>query len=121
MGFSMGGAIAQELALGHPDLVRSLVLNGTYSHPDPYFRQMVVSWMTTAQHASSERELLEAFFLWIYSRRAHCGRDGRGADRRRRSRARSRRRPRASTRKRRRASPGPARRSASARSPRRPW
>jgi pimeloyl-ACP methyl ester carboxylesterase len=74
MGFSMGGAIAQELALAHPDLVRSLVLNGTYSHPDAYFRQMVLSWMTAARHASSERELLETFFLWIYTRRAH--RDG---------------------------------------------
>ena len=72
MGFSMGGAIAQELALGHPELVRSLVLNGTYSRPDPYFRQMVLSWITTAQHATSERELLETFFLWIYTRRAHA-------------------------------------------------
>ena len=56
MGFSMGGAIAQELALAYPELVRSLVLNGSYSHPDAYFRQMVLSWMTTARHASSERE-----------------------------------------------------------------
>jgi pimeloyl-ACP methyl ester carboxylesterase len=71
VGFSMGGAVAQELALGHPDLVRSLVLNGTYSHPDTYFRQTVLSWMSTARNAASERELLEAFFLWIYTRRAH--------------------------------------------------
>ena len=75
MGFSMGGAIAQELALAHPELVRSLVLNGSYSHPDAYFRQMVLSWMTAARHASSERELLETLLpLDLYApgpRRRH--------------------------------------------------
>jgi hypothetical protein len=32
---------------------------------------MVLSWIATAQHASTERELLESFFLWVYTRRAH--------------------------------------------------
>ena len=30
MGFSMGGAVAQELAIARPDLARSLVLVGTW-------------------------------------------------------------------------------------------
>lgn len=70
-GFSMGGAIAQELAITHPDLVGSLVLSGTWAAPDVYFRRMVASWIVAARNASSERELLESFFLWIYSRKWH--------------------------------------------------
>ena len=68
----MGGAIAQELALRHPELVRSLVLNGTWCAPDAYLRAMFGSWVRAGRTATSNRELLEGFFLWIYSRRAHA-------------------------------------------------
>ncbi len=36
VGISMGSAIAQELALHHPDLVERLVLVATWGRPDPY-------------------------------------------------------------------------------------
>jgi pimeloyl-ACP methyl ester carboxylesterase len=70
-GFSGGSIIAQELALRHPDLVRSLVLQSTWATVDPYFRawgQFVRSWI---EIAPSERAFLEGFFLWIYTARAH--------------------------------------------------
>jgi pimeloyl-ACP methyl ester carboxylesterase len=70
-GFSGGSATAQELALRHPDLVRSLVLVSTWARPDAYFDQMVDTWTWMAEVAPSERAMLEAFFLWIYTAGAH--------------------------------------------------
>jgi pimeloyl-ACP methyl ester carboxylesterase len=70
-GFSGGSATAQELALRHPDLVRSLVLVSTWARADTYFRRMAAAWTWQADTAPSERAMLEAFFLWIYTPRAH--------------------------------------------------
>jgi pimeloyl-ACP methyl ester carboxylesterase len=70
-GFSSGSLIAQELALRHPELVRSLVLQSTWVAPDNYLRSWgrSIRWMVEA--APSERAFLEAFFLVIYTPRAH--------------------------------------------------
>jgi pimeloyl-ACP methyl ester carboxylesterase len=70
-GFSGGSATAQELALRHPDLVRSLVLVSTWARTDRYFDSLVRSWHWLADAAPDERSMLEAFFLWIYTPRAH--------------------------------------------------
>ena len=70
-GFSGGSLIAQELALRHPQLVRSLVLQSTWPAPDPYLRKWgeFVRWLV--EFAPSERAFLEGFFLDIYTPRAH--------------------------------------------------
>lgn len=70
-GFSGGGAVAQEVALRHPEAVRSLVLSGTFPRLGTYQRRVLeaLSWM--AERAPSERDFLEAFFPWIYSPRFH--------------------------------------------------
>ena len=72
MGFSMGSAIAQELVLRHPDLVRSLVLVSSYSRPDELFRSQLEFWRWLPDVAPSERAFFEAFFTWVYTPRAHA-------------------------------------------------
>ena len=72
MGFSGGSVIAQELALRHRELVRSLVLVSTWARSDPYLRAMAEFWHWLVEVAPSERAALEAFFLWIYTPQAHA-------------------------------------------------
>ncbi len=70
-GFSGGSIISQELALRHPELVRSLVLQSTWAVMDPFARAWVHFVRRWVEVAPSEREFLEGFFLWIYTARAH--------------------------------------------------
>ena len=70
-GFSGGSIIAQELALRHPELVRSLVLQSTWPVPDPYLRTWILFARWLVEVAPSERAFLEGFFLDIYTARAH--------------------------------------------------
>jgi pimeloyl-ACP methyl ester carboxylesterase len=71
-GFSMGSAIAQELALRHAELVRSLVLVSTYARADALFRSQLEFWRWLAEVAPSERAFFEAIFTWVYTPRAHA-------------------------------------------------
>ena len=70
-GFSGGAQIGQQLALRHPEVVRSLVLISTWAHGDAYFRSVLNTFRWLVDAAPSERAALEAFFLWIYTPRAH--------------------------------------------------
>src|SRR5919112_6760622 len=71
-GFSMGSAIAQELAIRHPELVRSLVLTSTYARPDALWRAQLNFWRWLPEVAPSERAFFEGFFTWVYTPRAHA-------------------------------------------------
>jgi pimeloyl-ACP methyl ester carboxylesterase len=70
-GFSGGSIISQELALRHPELVRSLVLQSTWPVMDTYLRAWARFVHRLLETAPSERAFLEDFFLYIYTARAH--------------------------------------------------
>jgi pimeloyl-ACP methyl ester carboxylesterase len=70
-GFSGGGAVAQVLAIEHPERVRSLVLNGTFDHMDTHSRRLLGMWSRMAAAATDERTFLEDFFVFVYSPAAH--------------------------------------------------
>jgi pimeloyl-ACP methyl ester carboxylesterase len=70
-GFSGGSIVAQELALSHADLVRSLVLQSTWPVMDRYFRSWLLFVRWLVEVAPSEQAFLEGFFLDIYTARGH--------------------------------------------------
>ncbi len=45
VGQSMGGLVAQELALRHPQLVKSLILVSTHGGSDPWHKAVISSWV----------------------------------------------------------------------------
>ena len=69
VGSSMGGAIAQELALARPERVRSLVLNGTWCRGDRFLHEIFRSWIWAARKADSIRDFLVAVNLWCFAPR----------------------------------------------------
>jgi pimeloyl-ACP methyl ester carboxylesterase len=67
IGASMGGAIAQQLALRHPAAVRSLALHGTWARADNYLTAVVRSWQAAAR-ALPAIELCRQSWPWVFTR-----------------------------------------------------
>lgn len=67
LGTSMGGTIAQELALRHPTLVRSLVLACTWVKGDARFLHTLEAWQSLAYRVPIEERYRHVLYPWLFS------------------------------------------------------
>jgi 3-oxoadipate enol-lactonase len=66
IGVSMGGMIAQELALKSPDRVRSLHLGCTFARPDAYMQALNATWRDMRIGLGREATL-RTLGLWLFA------------------------------------------------------
>jgi pimeloyl-ACP methyl ester carboxylesterase len=76
LGWSVGGLIALELALAHPEIVRALVLVEPPLHAKRSFNPPLVAMVVRAQllrRLRGERAAARAFLEWAYRTRSRTG------------------------------------------------
>jgi pimeloyl-ACP methyl ester carboxylesterase len=64
LGAFMGGMVAQQLALRHPERVERLVLVGTYARPDAKRRMLLCQWRELARFGVPLEILVRDRLLW---------------------------------------------------------
>ncbi len=69
VGLSMGGMIAQELALARPELVKSLALVSTLAHADEWFRGTLDAFALIRRQVADTAGFFEAILPWWVSYR----------------------------------------------------
>jgi pimeloyl-ACP methyl ester carboxylesterase len=73
VGLSLGGAVGQELALAHPDRVRSLALLATFAKQAPRPRALIEAWRAIFPLAHEGPELRSAWekqaYAWLFTDR----------------------------------------------------
>jgi len=66
VGISMGGAIAQELALRHPDLVERMVIASSWARCDRYTAEVFAHFRAVRAHVP-DADFTQLLQLWIWS------------------------------------------------------
>jgi pimeloyl-ACP methyl ester carboxylesterase len=64
LGVFMGGMVAQEVALRHPDRVSRLILAGTYARPDAKRRMLIQQWRDLSLSGASIDVMVRERLLW---------------------------------------------------------
>jgi len=64
LGVFMGGMVAQQMALGHPDRIGDLVLTGTFARPDAKRRLLLSHWRALAEGGASVEVMVRERLLW---------------------------------------------------------
>jgi len=67
IGHSMGGTIAMELAIRHPQRVRSLALCSTWAQGDGRFLHAIRSWMALWGELDPESRFRYLLMPWLYT------------------------------------------------------
>lgn len=67
VGYSMGGAIAQELVLAHPDLVDKLVLVSSTASIEGYVHTLLTAWIAVRRSNMSRDQIARLTATWLYS------------------------------------------------------
>lgn len=69
VGLSLGGAVAQVLALRRPERVKSLALLATWARTTGHLAAVLASWQSARQHQGTEA-FRHTAIPWVFSRRA---------------------------------------------------